>query len=441
MKKPKVAIVKYEGPTKSLKDAIKLSEGFDALKVSDRVIIKPNALTWDYDTYLPPFGFFTTTRMVEDMVILLKEFGVTDISIGEGAVKIYEGSPGTSDAMRNLGYEEIARKYDIKLIDFNEAKSERVGLMDGLTVSISEDAILTDFLIDIPVMKTHAQTKVSLGFKNLKGCLKTASKRLCHHPELDLDRCISLIVQKITPDLTILDGIYILEKGPMVTGKAHRADLIVASTDVFAADVIGTALMGIAPDEVGHLRYYAEENNRSLEPHDYEIIGLDLNEAKMPVKWDWNWNDKNTGPTIFDRMGIKGVSVPKYDSTLCTGCSPIVNMANIFILSAKMQNNQGGEDDPFSNFEVLSGKKMQARPGYDRTILLGNCIIKANEDNQNIKEAIEVKGCPPPVESMKQALTTCGVKFFDGAFDYYMGQIATKYDDKEGFDKSLFTCE
>jgi uncharacterized protein (DUF362 family) len=438
--KNKVAIVKYKKPTGSLREAIELSGGFSDLKPSDAVIIKPNALTWDNDHYLPPYGFFTTTRMVEDMVILLKEFGVTNISIAEGAVKIYEDTPDSEFVMKKLGYEKIVKRYGAKLIDLNKSESEKIELIKGLDVSIAQDVLNIDFFIDLPVMKTHAQTKVSLGFKNLKGCLKTASKRLCHHPEIDLDLAISLIAEKIAPDLTVLDGIYILEKGPMVTGKAHRSDLIVASTDILAADVVGTTLMGLDPNEIAHLKYYADRGEESLDLKEIDLKGEDIDAVKKPMKWDWSWNEENTGPTVFDRMGIKGAAVPKYDTTLCTGCSPVVNMANIFLISAKMQGGQGGEDNPFSNFEILSGKKMLARPGYDRTILLGNCIIKANKGNANIKGALAVKGCPPPVEDLKNALKICGVDFVEGAYDFYMGEIAKKYEGKEEFDETHFNC-
>ncbi|MEZ4577584.1 MAG: hypothetical protein R2861_09845 [Desulfobacterales bacterium] len=77
---------------------------------------------------------------------------------------------------------------------------------------------------------------------------------------------------------------------------------------------------------------------------------------------------------------FSGVALPKYDDTLVLRCSPIANMSNILAsISPRGSLRQ----------------KMQARPEYDKTVLLGNCIIRANKDNQNINQAIEVKGCPP----------------------------------------------
>jgi len=433
MTKPIVSIVTYTDPIESLRSAVEQANGFAGLKPGDRVVIKPNALTWDNDHEIPKYGMFTTTRMVQDMVTLLLEFGVTDITIGEGAVQIYKSSPGSLEVMKNLGYEEIAQKHGVKLADFNTGEFRKIEVTDGETLYFAKEALDADFLINIPAMKTHSQTKVSLGFKNLKGTLKTASKRKCHHQDLDLDYFVSLVGETVAPALTVIDGIYVLEKGPIHTGNAHRADTIVVSTDMLAADVTATVLMGLDPADIGHLAAYAERNDRSLELSDFDIRGETVDAKKTPVKWDWNWNADNTGPTVFDRMGISGVSVPKYDSTLCTGCSPVVNMANIFIIS-------GHKGEPFSNFEVLSGKKMLARPGYDKTILIGNCIIKANKDNPNIKEAVKVAGCPPEIADLKEALTACGVEYIDGAYDYYISQLLGKYDGKDGFDPAFYTA-
>ena len=433
MEKSVVAVGKYEKPVDSLKEMIRLADGFKNLKKDHRVVIKPNALVWDRDHAIPPFGVFTTTRVVEDLVILLKDFGCTNVAIGEGSVLFSKDAPPTLEVMENLGYGALAKKYGVKLIDFNEGPFEKVKLSDDLTLSIAEHALSADFLIDVPAIKTHSQTKVSLGMKNLKGCLKPASRRLCHHQDLNLDQCVSFIPERLTPHLVVEDGIYVLEKGPSFTGNAYRADLLSVSTDIFAADVVTTALIGLDPAEIGHLSFYAKRHNRSLNYRDYEIKGGDLEALKKPIKWDWGWNEANTGPTVFDRMGITGVAVPKYDDTLCTGCSPIVNMCNIFIISA----NKG---KPFCNFEVLSGKRMKARPGYDKTLLLGNCIIAANKGNANIKEATELKGCPPSVEDLKKVLTSLGVEYIDGAYDYYLNQLATKYDGKEGYDKGLYTA-
>ncbi len=49
------------------------------------MLIKPNLMALDDSFPMPLYGGLTTTRLVEDMVILLKERGVASITVGEGS--------------------------------------------------------------------------------------------------------------------------------------------------------------------------------------------------------------------------------------------------------------------------------------------------------------------------------------------------------------------
>jgi uncharacterized protein (DUF362 family) len=83
----------------------------------------------------------------------------------------------------------VAKRYGAKLVDFNSEPFEEVQL-EKIKVKISRWALESDFLINLPVLKTHRQTKVSLGMKNLKGCLAIESKKKFH--KHDIARLIAL---------------------------------------------------------------------------------------------------------------------------------------------------------------------------------------------------------------------------------------------------------
>ncbi len=428
--KPIVSLTSYRESPGSLRQALELCGGLEGLKGDHRVLIKPNLVAWDDVFPIAPYGVYTTTRLVEDLVIILKEHGCSGITIGEGSVEIKKGV-GTMAAFQGLGYGDLAKKYGVTLVDFNAGKSEAFAFHDGLKLHIAKEAVESDFLINFPVLKTHGQTKVSLGLKNLKGCLKIASKKLCHHADLELEYCFSFIADFIRPALTIVDGVYALEKGALHYGNAYRKDLIIASTDPLSADCAAARSIGYDPREVGHFVHYANRHGRSLKEVDYETRGESPGDHVTPLKWDWSWTEDNTGPGVFAKMGISGPALPKYDDTLCSGCSPLANMANILVLSAH-------KGEPLAKVEVLNGKKMQARPGYDRTVLLGNCIIRANRDNPHIKEPIEVTGCPPAMEEVVKALKSAGLDVNEKAYLAYAKQQSEKYNGREGFDRAFF---
>ena len=86
MDKYPVSIVRYETPYESVRNAVNLCNGLENVGPAARVFIKPNIVFWTKEVPFPKWGVITTTRVVEDIIVLLKERGVTDIVVGEGTV-------------------------------------------------------------------------------------------------------------------------------------------------------------------------------------------------------------------------------------------------------------------------------------------------------------------------------------------------------------------
>lgn len=189
MKKNFVSIVKYEKPLDSVRKAVELSKGLDHLPANAKVFIKPNIVFWTKATNFPKYGVITTSRIVEDMVVLLKERGIDDINIGEGTVLRNPKDMETQlHAFERLGYSELTKRYGVKHINIWERPFEKVDLGDDVELNFNTDILNSDFVVDLPVMKTHSMTMVSLGIKNLKGMIDIPSRKKCHntHPEKDL---------------------------------------------------------------------------------------------------------------------------------------------------------------------------------------------------------------------------------------------------------------
>lgn len=430
MTKPTIALVRYRLANQGLKESIELCDGFKNLKPNDHVLIKPNLLGWDYQFGIAPYGVFTTTRLVKDMVVLLKEFGCQKIAIGEGAILMQKGM-STSDVFKQLGYEDLSETYGVDLIDLNKSKSKRINLYEDFSVSVAQETLEADFLIDMPVMKTHGQAMVSLGIKNLKGTIKIAGKKKCHDPKRHLEFNFPIVTEKLAPKLTVIDGIYVLEKGPLHFGKAYRKDLIIASRNILGADIAGAVIMGLNPKDIKHLHFFASRTGGSLKIEDYEIKGLPINKEIQPLKWSEEWNAENTGPRVFDKIGISGIAIRKFDETLCSFCSYLPVISNILAVS-------GFKGKPFNKIEVLNGKKMQANPGFNHTILEGKCIVEANAGNPNIRHAIKLKNCPPSLDDVVEAFKEVGVEGDIEAYFNYMRKLTKKYDDKPEFDLGFF---
>ncbi|WP_018086914.1 DUF362 domain-containing protein [Desulfurispora thermophila] len=431
MSKPLVAVVKFAEAYQSVRRALELSDGLAGLKPGDRILIKPNLVSWDFDLPFPPYGVVTTSAVLGALVRILAEEGYSDITIGEGPLMV----PKTiGQAMyKELGYHQLREKYGVKLVDFNEEKFVKTDL-GGLTLSLAEKVLEADKIINVPVLKTHNQTKVSLGIKNLKGCINRASKMHCHGKDVDLSHTFPHIAEKLPVALTLIDGVFGLAKGPGPTGTAQRLDLLVASRDLLAADVVGAALLGYRAAEVEHLAYFARRNGGSLDINDIEVRGEPLAENIHPLEYDWEWTAENTGPLGYAKRGIKGLAVRKYDSTMCTGCSMLFNPVLVMLMAAF-------KGEPFPNVEVISGKVQLASPGFDYTVLFGMCPYKLNKDNPHIKQAIAIKGCPPDLQEFVEAMREIGVPCDYKDYVQYRHYIFHRYKAEDGFDLGLFKID
>ncbi|MFX1572269.1 MAG: DUF362 domain-containing protein [Promethearchaeota archaeon] len=440
MSKSKVAIVKYEKPLESVRKLVDLVNLFDDIPKDAKVFIKPNIVYWNRFSNFPKWGVITTSRVIEDIVVLLKERGIANISIGEGIVT---GGPKdtdtAADAFEKLGYNLLKERYGVKPINTFSRPFEKIDLNTGFNVNFSTDALAADVVISVPVLKTHAQAVVSLGIKNLKGLINIASRKKFHSadPVKDLHHNVAQLPNKLKKVLTIIDGIYTLERGPAIDGKPHRKNILVASKDIFSADMIGTKLLGIETTNVPHLVQAAKDRNRPLDLSDVEVVGENLEDLASHHEWDFIYNDSGDLPLPLMRIGVKGLKYHKYDSTLCTSCSGI-NGALLMIIKGAWQSRKG---KPFDNVEFLNGKLQEPTPGMNKTILIGQCQYNKNKDHPDIKEMIPIKGCPPSMEDVRQAFSQIGIELPSAMvqnMDKGVGFLMAKYKGRPEFEEAFF---
>ena len=440
MRKPKVAIVRYEKPLESVRKAVDLSKGFEGLPPHSKVFIKPNIVFWTKVSPFPKWGVITTSRVVQDMVSLLKERGINDITIGEGTVLFDPRDNETpAHAFETLGYNLLKKRFGVKVINVFERPFKKVDLGDGVELNFNADVLDSDFVVNIPVLKTHAQTLVSLGIKNIKGLIDINSRKKCHSadPVRNLHYMVSKLANKLPPTFTILDGIYTNERGPSFDGKIRRSNLLVASTDVLSTDKVGAWILGYHTSDVPHLVYAAQERKRTQDLSDVEVVGEKLADVSMRLEYSFGYNQTDTLPLPMEKMGIKGLAYPKYDLTLCTYCSALTGIILTSIAFA-------WKGEPWDDVEVLTGKVMKPTPGRKKTILIGKCLYSANKNDPRIKEMISVKTCPPSPKAIVEALHQAGIEVNPAIFEHLEaapGFFMGKYEGKPDFDESLFRIE
>ncbi|MEW6486296.1 MAG: DUF362 domain-containing protein [Thermodesulfobacteriota bacterium] len=430
MGNPIVAIAKFHDAYESVSRVLELSGGLAGFHPGDKILIKPNLVEWDLDLPYAPWGVVTTSAVMGALVRCLAERGFRKLTIGEGTPLPRAKGKGRK-VLRLLGYERLRERYGVELVDFDEERFEDVDL-GGIHLSVARRALEADKIITVPTLKTHGICQVSLGIKNLKGCIDRRSKKFCHDPEVTLDHTFPLLLTKLPVALNLIDGVYGLERGPTSNGRAYRRDLLVASTDVLAGDVVGARLMGHELAEVPHLQHYANLQGRLADVDRIETRGEPIEVHRLRFEWDTPWREDGSGPTAFDKVGISGLAFRKPDATVCTNCVCVLAPALVMLMAA--YNNETSD-----TIEVINGKKTRASAGFETTVLLGRCATALNKDNPNIARRIELKTCPPDLDQMIERLREAGVECDYAVYEQFRRRAVGRYKEEDGFTLSMYS--
>ena len=176
---------------------------------------------------------------------------------------------------------------------------------------------------------------------------------------------IALLNTQVKPKLTIIDGIYTMERGPTSLGIAHRMNVIIAGRDGLSRDIVGSTVLGIDPSSVGHLKEFALLTNRSLDINGIDLRGESIGDVTRKLEWETNFED------IFRRANISGISFQFPGKHYCTGCVCHTDA----LMAAFCKDNMGSK---FDNIEICVGGEATPRKDSKKVFLMGNCSIMAN---------------------------------------------------------------
>lgn len=155
---------------------------------------------------------------------------------GEGVLRRYE-SVGAMDVCSYYGAEVVDLSTDVHIPVKRELKLLR-------HIRVPRTILKADLLVNLALMKTSELVGVSLGLRNLLDILPGSFSY--YSERMDEAICDALRIRR--PDLSLIDGMVAVEKG-----RPRRMNLVLASTDPVALDVVGCKVMGINPGMVEYL--------------------------------------------------------------------------------------------------------------------------------------------------------------------------------------------
>jgi len=305
-------------------------------------------------------GATTHPEIVEAIIEYLMDNGLKKILIMESS---WAGG-NTLNAYKICGYQDIAKKYNIPLLDLKKDKIKTHKIND-MSLDVCLTPINTDFIINLPVLKGHSQTNMTCALKNLKGCIPDNEKRKYH--SIGLHKPIAYLNKIIKQDFILADAIN-GDINSELGGNPSNMGILFAGFDPVLIDTYAMKLLNLNFNDVKYIKIA-------------ESLGIgttDLNSANI-IKLN---KDDNKKEESLNKIK-KDTDLNKYiiKNNPCSSCYG--NLLNAFIWLKK--NNY------FFNF--------------DKMIYIGQGFKNKNINGIGIGDCTNgctkyIKGCPPVEKSI-----------------------------------------
>jgi uncharacterized protein (DUF362 family) len=241
MSKNDLYVIYGNTPKQMAKEILSALKIEDTLSKDALIGIKPNLVVAKPSTS----GATTSPELVAGVIEYLQSKGYKNVVILEGS---WVGDR-TYAAFKVCGYENISKAYNVPLIDLQKDKFKTYEAA-GMKINVCDQVMKLDYLINMPVLKGHCQTRMTCALKNLKGCIPDTEKRKFH--TLGLHKPIAHLNKVVKSSLIIVDGLMgdlNFEEG----GNPVQMNRVIAGKDPVLVDTYVAELMGFDKSEVPYI--------------------------------------------------------------------------------------------------------------------------------------------------------------------------------------------
>ena len=272
MKKNQIYIksgLDYKEMTMELLETCRLSELIG--EKERRIGIKPNLVA----PMEASWGGTTHPEIVDGILEYLKNHGFHNIVVMEGS---WVGDK-TEEAYEVCGFREICDKQEVP---FRDMQKDRGFARDcaGMELKLCETVEAIDFLINVPVLKGHCQTKITCALKNMKGLIPNKEKR--HFHAMGLHKPIAHLTVGLHQDFIVVDhicGDLDFEDG----GNPVVRNCIMAAADPVLVDTYAASLLHYEVEDIPYISMAAELGVGCDDLRQVRLRVLDQTEDEIPL--------------------------------------------------------------------------------------------------------------------------------------------------------------
>ncbi len=271
---PDLVAVKNGEPDIMFNKGIELMGGMKLfVKRGQTVLVKPNIGF----NRTPEFGATTNPLLLKTII---------EHCFGAGAKKVYVFDHEASSAYglaakcyKNSGIQSAANQAGAIVAPGDDYKYYQAVKIPGaknlMTTDVHELLLETDVFINVPVLKHHSYTHITMAMKNLMGVVWD---RMYYH-SAGLDQCIAEFCLYKKPDLNVLDAYRVMKAhGPYGNSPNDvvLAKSLLISEDIVAIDTAASLIFGISPQKVDYITMGHELNLGRMNLNELNIKRLAL---------------------------------------------------------------------------------------------------------------------------------------------------------------------
>jgi uncharacterized protein (DUF362 family) len=390
----KVAIVKTDGNDAApLRDAVQhaldlLDSPLENVGPGSTVVIKPN-ITADSVSWRQ--GIVTNPNLVRAIIDLVAKRNPREIVIAEAIAVGLD----VKKAYSFLGYDKIARATGSRLVDlYDEAFVDVPVTGSNLdsSLQIAKTIMDADFLINVPVMKTHVAVGISVCMKNLMGTISAEQKKKFHF--FGVAESVVDLNSVIRPHLSIADGTVAGEGDGPMANKPVGFETLLVGTDNRIVDTVCARVMGFEPDEIEILKI-CNDRWGPLPAADIEVVGETISRTARPFR--------HAAECVEPPEGIECA-----EGGACAACNGAIELA---LARARQMDIL----DQLKPLRIVCGPDSSPPGEGENVLVVGKCLSHLNETGNF------VPGCPPQVFLITDELREmAGVDRIFGSKDGYM---------------------
>lgn len=200
------------------------------------------------------------------------------------------------------------------------------------TVTIGKYIQNADVIINLPKLKTHGLTKLTLGVKNLYGVIPGLLKAEYHlnmHDIKDFSDVLVDIALAVAPTLTIMDAIVGMEGEGPSGGTPVELNSLLISTNPFALDVAAAELVKVKPEHVPTIKR-AGKRGLPSEIDQIELLGDSIQglQPKSFTSPDIGRSAKLLDRILPKRFADTAIKMlrpkPIFDPKICVQCGDCI---------------------------------------------------------------------------------------------------------------------